>query len=604
MSLLQTLYNVIIYLVLYICTSTSQTTICVWNSHNSRDHYNGEYTIASTTQLNKPYWTKSSSCSSSSTQYIQYVQDSYGYWWMIGDSLQPTYIDGQPYCEKPIPSNPVLCTTGWHYWYSSINYGQLSLTVTDGKCPTLQCNKIKLSNTGYSECNKVFIKDNNMDNVYINGITYLYFNKQTFKWYCSNTLGINECSNDISITHFYMSSENDGWFDINIDQTVPWVLNNGNTATVECIGNTQYPTIHPTLAPTKNPSVNPSKNPSVSPTKYPTKMPSISTVNPSKNPTLNPSKSPTLNPSKNPTLNPSKNPSIFPTKMPTQYPSKNPTISPNIDPNKTPTLYPTKFPTQYPSKIPTESPLMKAVIMVNKSTNSPNNEHAVEEMGSTIDNISSEKQSNNSESTNNNLNMFGININIVFYIIISCLFLLFIVFICMICLYCHMKKKEKNTKETNDINKTERVLSKDMSSHHNSINLCEFAVATTPNLTAMNSKMSEINQIDLNTKGETNVIDEKIQIGSISKITSISSITPINGPINSNSQLQNNYLNTEEEGDELYTMNLNRHVTIGQDEIITKGNEDENYDEMYIKPCNNNNNNNNNNQFVTAGADP
>ena len=61
-----------------------------------------------------------------------------------------------------------------------------------------------------------------MDNVFTKGTTYLYFNKQTFKWYCSETLGIYECDADEDILHYYVSTQDDGWQDLNIGETGYW----------------------------------------------------------------------------------------------------------------------------------------------------------------------------------------------------------------------------------------------------------------------------------------------------------------------------------------------------------------------------------------------
>ena len=230
-------------------------TVCVWNSVGIRDHYNGEYVLQNGDSAGRPYWKLSSNtCPLSSSYYLSYVQDDERWWcWMIGDTLQSTYISRQPYCEDGNIRDPTKCTAGWYYWIVGSNdpLKSLPMTVSDGSCPSLQCDEVKLSNTGYTQCDKTFVRNRFFDNVFqnVNG-TYLYFNKHTFKWYCSDILNHTECAD---VTNSYVSSKDDGWNDVNIGHSFQLVLDNTNIATFECVESTPNPTANPSLPTTASP---------------------------------------------------------------------------------------------------------------------------------------------------------------------------------------------------------------------------------------------------------------------------------------------------------------------------------------------------------------
>ena len=252
------------------------------------------------------------------------------------------------YCKAETPTWPTECLQGWAYWTVSLGTGRendISMTVIAGSCPSLPCEKINLQNTNTTECDGIFTADPSMDNVFTKGTTYLYFNKQTFKWYCSGTLGIYECGNDDTITHYHVCSSNDGWQDLSADSTSNWPLDNGNTATFSCIG--------PTTSPTKSPSSNPSTQPtSASPTIAP----------PTGSPTRSPSRYPTQTPTANPTLNPS-----------TPSPTKEPTLEPTLDPSADLTTDPTNTETT-----------TRVIVAVNKTDGSRMNNTLV---GNTVQNV-------------------------------------------------------------------------------------------------------------------------------------------------------------------------------------------------------------------------
>ena len=55
----------------------STATICVWNRHDTTDHYNREYTKANGTHIDQPYWIKQAG-SCGSNYYIIWVPDIFG----------------------------------------------------------------------------------------------------------------------------------------------------------------------------------------------------------------------------------------------------------------------------------------------------------------------------------------------------------------------------------------------------------------------------------------------------------------------------------------------------------------------------------------------
>ena len=260
----------------------------MWNEHehDGVNHYNGEYRLATGTSNDNSYWIKTpGSANCSSNDYIMYVTDPQRDRWMMDTQLSETYINRHSYC-KSTPLWPSDCAAGWEYLNGAATAVELAITVTAGSCPSLECNAINLQNTGIPECNGKFTRNALMDNVFRNGVrSYFYFNRHTFKWYCSDSLGIDDCDED-TITHYHISSKNDGWKDLEIGSSINLTLDNDLIATLECTGPTPSPSQHTSKVPTaitSNPttmqptihSQNPTLNPSRSPL-FPTPSPSIS----------------------------------------------------------------------------------------------------------------------------------------------------------------------------------------------------------------------------------------------------------------------------------------------------------------------------------------
>eukprot|EP01084_Bolivina_argentea_P156666 273031_1 len=344
------------FTIFYIITCTSQT-LCIWNTVsdsnvNNFDHLNGEY-VASGTQQGKTYYVKNAGLCSSS-YYLQYIWDGeYNQnWWAIYDHLDGSqYIYQQPYCENPVPNNPWECSAGWFTWNPQrrVDY----MTIALGKCPSLTCDQMILSNSGVTECNKAFTRytlsgHNNVFKSYDN--TYLFFNQHTFKWYCSNANYADQCGDDNSFFN-YVRSNNDGWNDVIEGNSFNTILSNGNTTTFSCIA-TSNPSTAPTLTPTSTTNVPTydTLNPSNTPSQLPTLLPSYSPTYP---PNDSPSISPTNIPSANPSIIPTKTPSTSSTNIPTKTPTNIPTKTPTKTLTKTPTNIPTKTPTKTLTKTPT-----------------------------------------------------------------------------------------------------------------------------------------------------------------------------------------------------------------------------------------------------------
>eukprot|EP01084_Bolivina_argentea_P288657 495499_1 len=187
---------------LYTSLSTAQTVICVWNSLNYYDWYNGEYNkVPNVTFHGYPYFVKDTPATCGTIYLHNYYDDTEDYerdYWQIATSLTEYYVTYSPYCDaSPHPSNPTSCVSNGGNWYQfEETQGKEKLydmTVTDGPCPTLNCDTIQLSNTGLAQCDQIFTRNTNYNNVWQYGTypyTYLYFNQNTFRWYCSATLGI------------------------------------------------------------------------------------------------------------------------------------------------------------------------------------------------------------------------------------------------------------------------------------------------------------------------------------------------------------------------------------------------------------------------------
>eukprot|EP01083_Nonionella_stella_P180844 645928_1 len=310
---------------LSICVALTQSqsysgTICVWNGiSNANDptyaNPNGEYTLAGTTTDpeggSHNYWEKSQS---DCPQFIQALwwKDQKNYW-CIWNTLSPDWeATSHPLleCDDSPIDNPLLCPSSWLDWTSTPNSILSSITLQSGSCPSLTCPAIQVTNSGLSACNKLFLRDLTKKNVftYNSGSTtttrYLYFNSNTFKWHCSDTLNLQSCDETASAS---VSSKTDGWTDVSVGSQFTLTLSNDKNAIFRC---TTAPSPAPTAKPTLSPSRSPTPNPTRKPTIHPTKQPSANPLSP-------PTKQPTKTPSKELTKTPTTQPTTKPTKQPT-----------------------------------------------------------------------------------------------------------------------------------------------------------------------------------------------------------------------------------------------------------------------------------------------
>eukprot|EP01083_Nonionella_stella_P164186 542687_1 len=342
------LHLLVIYVVMQwslMSITSSQTTICVWNSIDSWDHINGEYTLQSGAYNGYSFWKQvSTSGSCPQTPYFIFAEyDIYYLFWVIDDG-SPSSLIGVPVCDdmvynKPFPADPTQCQVGYYFWPTLDQYHsyRLPLTITSGSCPSLRCNSIKITNTGYSRCDTTFYADHTKNNVFAsNDNTYFFFNQYVFKWICSETYSDwTDCDGAVNAI---IGAENDEWQDVSVGSSITIFLSNMHILTLECSSDTRrptaapaapsaYPSTQPTsVSPTTYPSSLPTQNPSNTPTSVPSQMPSVATGFPSVAPTIHPSSLPTQNPS---------NPSNAPTTVPSQTtstsaPSQRPSSSRDI----------------------------------------------------------------------------------------------------------------------------------------------------------------------------------------------------------------------------------------------------------------------------------
>lgn len=308
----------LLLLVVNVYPSNCQSTLCVWDSVNNRDHLNGEYIRnGSQKQNGHPYWQKASrSCTSSNAmRYLKAATSPFNsqLWWAIDDGLPDDNAYNQ-WCQQGDAEemHPADCNQ-WGYKNGLFLGCCLSMTVRNGTCPSLSCDAVRVSNTGSTDCDRIFHRDPDIHenaNIFSNDSTYLYFNELTFRWYCSDTLGDEECGDDDDITHYHVSSKADGWTDVDLGGSFVLELDNGYNAIFECIQITSSPTPNPSIYPTVNPTVYPSAAPTTTTTNEPTDG---YTINPTSNPTI----PPTMQPTMDPTLEPISAPTIDPTTEPT-----------------------------------------------------------------------------------------------------------------------------------------------------------------------------------------------------------------------------------------------------------------------------------------------
>eukprot|EP01083_Nonionella_stella_P097832 275052_1 len=329
----------------------SQTTICVWNSADTWDHINGEYTKNTELYNTHPYWeSESNACGTTNYIFASWYDTDSKYFWLIHPTLQQDYEIAYPDCETGFvtgtDTNPTICNAGWFEWHSDTNKIELPLTVTDGSCPSLQCDTIQVSGittvdpVDHTVCNQIFERNTQQRNVFVHKINknksrYLYFNPYTFKWYCSNTLGVDECEDDANINHPLLSSLSDGWVDMSAGDSATIMMSNNEEVTFDCLSTqTSDPTESPiTQSPTKTQTLNPTQD-----TGAPT------TRSPTQHPTISPSGSPITSSPSQPTGMPITSSPTQPTQYPTAGPSGSPTTA---NPTGVPTtLEPTGLPTK------------------------------------------------------------------------------------------------------------------------------------------------------------------------------------------------------------------------------------------------------------------
>eukprot|EP01083_Nonionella_stella_P252683 870299_1 len=317
-----------LWLSICVALTQSQSTICVWNGISNANgptyaNPNGEYTLAGTTTDpaggSHNYWKKSQSDCPQFIQALWWSSEKLNYW-CIWNTLSPDWeATSHPLleCDDSPIDNPLLCPSSWLDWTSTPNSILSSITLQSGSCPSLTCPAIQVTNSGLSACNKLFLRDLTKKNVftYNSGSTtttrYLYFNSNTFKWHCSDTLNLQSCDETASAS---VSSKTDGWTDVSVGSQFTLTMSNDKNAIFRCT--TAAPTATPTLSPSRSPTPNPTQKP----TPHPTKQPST-------NPSTPPTKQPTKTPTKKPTTQP---PTAAPTFKPIHDPTHNPTYHPIV----------------------------------------------------------------------------------------------------------------------------------------------------------------------------------------------------------------------------------------------------------------------------------
>ena len=246
---------------------------CVWNAKGADvDHYNGQYNYGGI-QNGKCYFVKDSCSTSTGEKY--YLQASFAdeitLYWVIYNRLDPfNYYDKAPYCnEQPINNGNVPYCSDFWLWYdsNSNSYQAISdMTLSQTNCPSLECDQLVLSNSGNNKCNQVFTRytASNQDNVFrADDGTFLFFNQNAFRWYCSDNNYADVCVGTFNIFEHYIHSEFDGWYQIydsNPNEnsfSITVHASNGDVASDAAIF---------TCVATQNPTTSPSKESTYHPT--------------------------------------------------------------------------------------------------------------------------------------------------------------------------------------------------------------------------------------------------------------------------------------------------------------------------------------------------
>eukprot|EP01083_Nonionella_stella_P110381 322918_1 len=278
---------VLITIWLLMTKTSSQTTICVWNSIDDWDHLNGEYTLQSGTHNGYSFWKQVSTAGSCpETPYYIFEQSSSSgkRYWIIHDSLSSSNtFTGKPLCADmydgyTFPNNPTQCRQPYSDWIDDFRSILLPLTVTSGSCPSLPCNSIQITNTGDSQCDTTFFADITKHNFFVSTDNiYFFFHQYIFKWICSDTISDwTDCDGYVDVS---IVAKNDGWQDVSVGSPITILFDNGNYITLECSTTTSTPTSIPTLL-----TLHPSQIPSAVPTLLPLHPSSVSsqiTVGPS-----------------------------------------------------------------------------------------------------------------------------------------------------------------------------------------------------------------------------------------------------------------------------------------------------------------------------------
>ena len=217
---------------------------------------NGQYQIhPDEFHHGKSLWTMTpnSDCTITNTLYILWYSDILT--WAITNSLGPPDHDtdtnpdtadvGSPtesaytaytYCVEGGEDNPSTCT----HWYNID-----TIETSSGKCPTLSCTNVTITNAVNTVCNGLFTvfpsASNPINNTYFEAknIMYLYYNLPNGKWYiaheyehlsCEPTEGVVECG----------QSQEHLWLSVLPNQTINWKLSDGSVATFGCDRYVQY----------------------------------------------------------------------------------------------------------------------------------------------------------------------------------------------------------------------------------------------------------------------------------------------------------------------------------------------------------------------------
>jgi len=143
-----------------------------------------------------------------------------------------------------------------------------------GSCQSLACDQIVVSNSSEAICNQAFMRDTNtsQDNVFRSGdgLTYLFFNKNAFRWYCSGDNYANICESGWNNFKHHLRSipSPDRWYDMVEGQTtiIPMTIASGKSADAQSVEFKCLQTPSPTKSPTHLPTLAPSRSPTNDPT--------------------------------------------------------------------------------------------------------------------------------------------------------------------------------------------------------------------------------------------------------------------------------------------------------------------------------------------------